>query len=108
MTHIFALIKLANENKLNKVYIHVFLDGRDVPPKSALGDIKELDAFCRENGGAKIATGSGRYYAMDRDKRWDRTKLAFEAITKGVATYTALDAETAVSEAYGRERLMSL
>jgi 2,3-bisphosphoglycerate-independent phosphoglycerate mutase len=102
MTHIFALIKLANVNKLNKVYIHVFLDGRDVPPKSALGDIKELDAFCKENGNAKIATVSGRYYAMDRDKRWDRTKFAFEALTKGVATYTASDAETAISEAYGR------
>src|ERR1035437_395836 len=102
MTHIFALIKLANENKLKKIYIHVFLDGRDVPPKTALGDIKELDAFCRENGNAQIATVSGRYYAMDRDNRWDRIKLAFEAITKGVATYTAPDAETAVSEAYGR------
>jgi 2,3-bisphosphoglycerate-independent phosphoglycerate mutase len=78
------------------------LDGRDVPPKTALGDIKELDAFCRENGNAQIATVSGRYYAMDRDNRWDRIKLAFEAITKGVATYTAPDAETAVSEAYGR------
>ena len=102
MTHIFALIKLANENKLNKVYIHVFLDGRDVPPKSALGDIKELDAFCKQNGDAKIATVSGRYYAMDRDKRWDRTKIAFEALTNGVAPYTAPNAEIAVSEAYLR------
>ena len=102
MTHIYALIKLAHENGLKKVYIHAFLDGRDVPPKAALKDIKELDAFCKENKNAKIATVSGRYYAMDRDKRWDRTKLAYDSLTTGVAPYTASDAETAVSEAYDR------
>src|SRR5208283_5373001 len=59
MTHIFALIKLANENKLNKVYIHVFLDGRDVPPKSALGDIKELDAFVNKMGMQKSQLSQG-------------------------------------------------
>jgi len=102
MTHIYALIKLAQQEGLKKVYIHAFLDGRDVPPKAALKDIKELDAFCKENGSAKIATISGRYYAMDRDKRWDRTKLAYDALTMGVAPYKAPDAETAVSEAYER------
>ncbi len=102
MTHLYSLIKLAQEKGLKKVYIHAFLDGRDVPPKAALKDIKELDAFCKENGSAKIATVSGRYYAMDRDKRWDRTKLAYDALTRGIAPYTAPDAETAVSEAYGR------
>ena len=102
MTHIYALIKLAQERGLKKVYIHAFLDGRDVPPKAALKDIKELDAFCKENGSAKIATVSGRYYAMDRDKRWDRTKLAYDALTMGVAPYKAPDAESAVSEAYSR------
>ncbi len=80
----------------------LFLDGRDVPPKAALKDIKELDAFCKEHGNAKIATISGRYYAMDRDKRWDRTKLAYDALTLGVAPYKTPDAETAVSEAYDR------
>jgi len=102
MTHIHSLIKLAQQEGLKKVYIHVFLDGRDVPPKAALKDITELDAFCKENGNAKIATISGRYYAMDRDKRWDRTKLAYDALTIGVAPYKTLDAETAVSEAYER------
>jgi len=102
MTHIYTLIKLAQQEGLKKVYIHAFLDGRDVPPKAALKDIKELDAFCKENGSAKIATISGRYYAMDRDKRWDRTKLAYDALTMGVAPYKAPDAETAVSEAYER------
>ena len=102
ITHLYALIKLAKERGLKKVYIHAFLDGRDVPPKAALNDIKELDSFCKENGDAKIATVSGRYYAMDRDKRWDRTKLAYDALTLGVAPYKASDAETAVSEAYSR------
>ncbi len=102
ITHLYALIKLAQEKGIKKVYIHSFLDGRDVPPKTALADIKELDSFCKENGTAKIATVSGRYYAMDRDKRWDRTKLAYYALTEGVAPYTAPDVETAVSEAYRR------
>lgn len=102
MTHIYSLIKLAHKKGLKKVYIHAFLDGRDVPPKAALKDIKELDAFCKENGSAKIATVSGRYYAMDRDKRWDRTKLAYDALTMGIAPYKAYDAETAVSESYER------
>lgn len=102
MTHLYALIKLAQEKGIRKVYIHAFLDGRDVPPKAALGDIKELDEFCKESGNAKIATVSGRYYAMDRDKRWDRTKLAYDTLTRGIAPYTALNAETAVSEAYSR------
>lgn len=102
MTHIYALIKLAQQEGLKKVYIHAFLDGRDVPPKAALKDIKELDAFCKENGRAKIATISGRYYAMDRDKRWDRIKLAYDALTMGVAPYKTPDAETAVLEAYKR------
>ncbi|AKB17255.1 MULTISPECIES: 2,3-bisphosphoglycerate-independent phosphoglycerate mutase [unclassified Methanosarcina] len=102
MTHLYALINLAQEKGLKKVYIHAFLDGRDVPPKAALADIKELDAFCKKSGSARVATVSGRYYAMDRDKRWERTQLAYDALTLGVAPYTAPNAETAVSEAYGR------
>lgn len=102
MPHLHALLKLVQEKDLKKVYIHAFLDGRDEPPKAALGDIKKLDAFCKEHGNAKIATVSGRYYAMDRDKRWDRTKLAYDALTRGVAPYTAPNAETAVSNAYSR------
>ena len=102
MTHLYALIKLSQEHGLKKVYLDVFLDGRDEPPKSAIGDIKELDTFCKEYGNAKIATVSGRYYAMDRDQRWDRTKLAYDALTRGVAPYTAPNTETAVSEAYAR------
>ncbi len=102
ITHLYALIKLAKEKGVKKVYVHSFLDGRDVPPKTATGDIKELDAFCKEKGNTKIATTSGRYYAMDRDKRWDRTKLAYDALTRGIAPCIAPDAETTVSEAYSR------
>ena len=103
MTHLYALIKLAHEKGLKKIYVHAFLDGRDVPPKTALGDIKELDAFCKENWNVKIATVSGRYYTMDRDNRWDRTKLVFEILTTGIAALRAPNAETAVSEAYSRD-----
>ncbi len=102
ITHLYSLIKLAQEKGLEKVYIHAFLDGRDVPPKAALEDIRELAAFCRENGNTKIATVSGRYYAMDRDKRWERTKLAYDALTLGVAPFTVLNPVDAVSEAYSR------
>jgi 2,3-bisphosphoglycerate-independent phosphoglycerate mutase len=102
MTHLFALIKLAHKRGIGKIYIHAFLDGRDVPPKAALEDIKALSTFCKDNGTAKIATVSGRYYAMDRDKRWDRTELAYDALTLGVAPYIAPDAETAISKAYAR------
>jgi 2,3-bisphosphoglycerate-independent phosphoglycerate mutase len=102
MTHLYALIKLAQDKGMEKVYIHAFLDGRDVPPKAALEDIKELTAFCRENGKAKIATVSGRYYSMDRDKRWERTKLAYDALILGVAPFTVRDPVAAVSEAYSR------
>jgi 2,3-bisphosphoglycerate-independent phosphoglycerate mutase len=102
MNHLYALIKLAQEQGLKNVYIHAFLDGRDEPPKSALGDIKKLDVFLKKHGNPKIATIAGRYYAMDRDKRWDRTKLAYDALTEGAAPYKAPYAETAVSEAYTR------
>lgn len=102
MTHLHALIKLAQEKGLEKVYIHAFLDGRDVPPKAALEDIKELATFFKENGKVKIATVSGRYYAMDRDKRWERTKLAYDALTLGIAPFTVCDPVDAVSEAYSR------
>jgi 2,3-bisphosphoglycerate-independent phosphoglycerate mutase len=97
-----GVFKLAQEKGLKKVYVQAFLDGRDEPPKATLGDIKELEAFCREHGNAKIATVSGRYYSIDRDKRWDRTKVAYDALTLGIDPYKAPDAEIAVSGAYGR------
>ena len=72
MEHIFGLIDLAKKNGLEKVYVHCFMDGRDVPPTSGLEYIKELQAKLDEAGVGKIATIEGRYYAMDRDNRFER------------------------------------
>lgn len=81
MNHLKALLTLAHREGLEKVYIHAFLDGRDVPPKSAMTDLKDLQAFTEKEGIGKISTIIGRYYAMDRDKRWDRTEKAYDAMT---------------------------
>ncbi|MGP8337325.1 MAG: 2,3-bisphosphoglycerate-independent phosphoglycerate mutase [Methanosarcinaceae archaeon] len=99
--HLRALIDLASREGLVQVYVHIFLDGRDVPPSCAIEDIKKNKKTCGDFGVGNIATVSGRYYAMDRDQRWDRVKLAYEALTLGVGLY-AKDAETAVGESYVR------
>lgn len=78
--HLYAILKLAKENGLNNVYVHAFLDGRDTPPTSAVEYLRELEAKMKEIGVGKIATISGRYYAMDRDNRWDRINLAYDAM----------------------------
>lgn len=83
ITHLFALLKMAKEQGLSKVYVHCFLDGRDVPPASGKGYVEQLAAKCREIGVGQIATVMGRYYAMDRDKRWDRVQRAYDAMTRG-------------------------
>ncbi|HEX9128269.1 MAG TPA: 2,3-bisphosphoglycerate-independent phosphoglycerate mutase [Gemmatimonadaceae bacterium] len=83
-THLYAMLELAKREGLNRVAIHAFLDGRDTLPKSALGFMEELlDHIRRIGSPAKIASVSGRYYAMDRDQRWDRTGLAYRAIVLG-------------------------
>jgi 2,3-bisphosphoglycerate-independent phosphoglycerate mutase len=83
-THLFALLDLANKEGIERVAIHAFLDGRDSLPKSAFGFVQELLNYIRKIGSpAKIASVSGRYYAMDRDRRWDRTQLAYRAIVLG-------------------------
>lgn len=82
-THLYALLKLMKKQNFNNVYIHAILDGRDVSPTAGKEDIKDLMTKIEEIGVGKIATISGRYYAMDRDKRWDRTKLAYDAFTLG-------------------------
>lgn len=83
MTHIFALLELAKKNGLENVYVHAFLDGRDTPPTSGANFLIQLEDKMDEIGVGKIATISGRYYAMDRDKRWDRVKLAYDALVLG-------------------------
>ena len=82
-THLWALLKMAKIRGLSKVYIHAFLDGRDVSPTSGKGFVAETAAKCKEIGVGKIATVMGRYYAMDRDKRWDRLERAYDAMVYG-------------------------
>ncbi|MBE1554866.1 2,3-bisphosphoglycerate-independent phosphoglycerate mutase [Sporosarcina limicola] len=83
--HLFALLRLAKMNGVDKVYVHAFLDGRDVRPQSALDYIEKTEAVMQEIGVGKFASISGRYYAMDRDKRWDRVEKAYRAIVDGTA-----------------------
>ena len=82
-THIYGLLELAKKNGLKKVYVHCFLDGRDTPPESGKGFVEQLEAKMKEIGVGEVASVMGRYYAMDRDKRWDRVELAYNALTKG-------------------------
>ncbi len=83
ITHLFALLEMAKERGLSRVYVHCFLDGRDVPPASGKGYVEQLVEKCKELGVGQIATVMGRYYAMDRDKRWDRVQRAYDAMTRG-------------------------
>lgn len=99
--HLFALIDLAREAGVKQIYIHAFLDGRDVSPTSSPGFLKALEEKLAEAGVGQIATVSGRYWALDRDKRWERTERAFLALTRG-AGETAPSAAEAVQKAYER------
>lgn len=83
MDHLYALLEMAKKEGLKQVYIHAILDGRDTPPTSAVEYLKKLEEKIREIGVGQIATISGRYYAMDRDNRWERVKLAYDAIANG-------------------------
>ncbi|HLR64578.1 MAG TPA: 2,3-bisphosphoglycerate-independent phosphoglycerate mutase [Pseudogracilibacillus sp.] len=83
MNHLFALLQLAKNEGLQDVYVHVFLDGRDVGPKTSLQYVSILEEKMTDLGVGKIATVSGRYYAMDRDKRWERVQLTFDAMKYG-------------------------
>ncbi len=98
-THIYGLLELAKRNGLEKVYVHCFLDGRDTPPASGKDFVAELVAKMQEIGVGKVASVSGRYYAMDRDNRWDRVELAYKALTKGEGK-TAEDAVELIQASY--------
>jgi len=99
INHISAILKLAKDQGLTRVFIHAFTDGRDTSPTSGVHFIRDLIERTREIGVGQIATISGRYYAMDRDNRWDRTQLAYDAIMRGQGQ-AAADWRTAVNEAY--------
>ncbi|HEU4609635.1 MAG TPA: 2,3-bisphosphoglycerate-independent phosphoglycerate mutase, partial [Chitinophagaceae bacterium] len=98
INHLKSLIDICEEKGLDKVFVHAFTDGRDTDPRSGLGFIKDLQQHLNKHVG-KIATVSGRYYAMDRDKRWERVKLAYDALAKGEGAY-ATDAIAAIEQSY--------
>ena len=98
-THLYALLELAKREGLQKVYVHCFLDGRDTPPASGKEYIEELQAKMKEIGVGQIGVVSGRYYAMDRDNRWDRVEKAYLALTKGEGV-KGTDAAQAVQASY--------
>jgi len=102
--HLEALLKMCKDNGLDRVFVHGFLDGRDVPPQSALEFIDALEKSIIEIGVGKIATIEGRYYAMDRDKRWDRVELAYNALVKGEGEVAA-SAREAVENSYKDNRV---
>jgi len=97
--HLLALVRMASREGVKKVYVHAFLDGRDVPPQSAIGYLRELDAELTDIGTGRIASVSGRYYAMDRDKRWERVKLAYDNLVLGSGKKFA-SAEEGVEASY--------
>lgn len=101
-THLYALLELAKRHDLKDVYVHCFFDGRDVPPDSAKGYVDELENKIVEIGCGKIASVMGRYYAMDRDNRWERVSQAYNAMVLGKGL-TAKSAVDAVLESYARK-----
>lgn len=98
-THLYALLRLAKQQNVSEVFVHCFLDGRDTPPSSGKQFIEELEETMRGIGVGKIATIMGRYYAMDRDNRWDRVKLAYDAMVKGEGNQ-AISALEAINTSY--------
>ena len=99
---IFAMLELAAQMDVPRVAVHAFLDGRDTPPRSAAPSLAALQERCEALGNAHVASICGRYYAMDRDQRWDRVHRAWDAIVEARADYRALDAEAALQAAYLR------
>ena len=101
-THLYGLLEMAKREGLTKVYVHCFLDGRDTAPTSGKGFVEELEAKMAEIGVGEIATINGRYYAMDRDNRWDRVEKAYRAMTEGVGE-TADSAVAAMEATYAKD-----
>ncbi|NQX90153.1 MAG: 2,3-bisphosphoglycerate-independent phosphoglycerate mutase [Halioglobus sp.] len=100
--HLFAAIRLASDRGADRVYLHAFLDGRDTPPRSAAQSLTRADTLFAELGCGRTASICGRYYAMDRDNRWDRIEQAYQLLTQGVAAHQAASANDALQAAYAR------
>lgn len=101
--HTVALIELAHRCGVRRLFVHGFLDGRDMPPKSATASIEAIERKCAEVGLGSIASLIGRYYAMDRNKAWDRTEQAYELLVEGRARYRAASALAGLAAAYARD-----
>ena len=101
-THLYGLLEMAKREGIDKVYVHAFLDGRDTAPTSGEGFMADLVAKMAEIGVGKVASVTGRYYAMDRDNRWDRVEQAYKAITAGVGVEAA-DPVKAIADSYAEE-----
>jgi len=102
--HLYAILRMAKQNGVERVFVHCFMDGRDTLPTNGAGYIEQLQQKMREYGVGKIATVSGRYYAMDRDRRWEREKKAFEAMVygHGEAPYS-MDPVQGMKDSYNRD-----
>ncbi|MEY3017834.1 MAG: hypothetical protein RL336_969 [Pseudomonadota bacterium] len=101
--HILAAVDLAAQRGARAIYIHAFLDGRDTPPRSAKASLQKLQQHLDNLGVGRIASMIGRYFAMDRDNRWDRVEKAYQLIVNGVADYQYADAVSALDAAYSRD-----
>jgi 2,3-bisphosphoglycerate-independent phosphoglycerate mutase len=102
LEHLFALLRMAGENKVSRLYVHCFTDGRDTPPTSGQNYLRRLQQKLREYAIGEIASVSGRYYAMDRDNRWPRIERAYRALTHGESEHRAPDPVQAVLTSYER------
>ncbi len=100
--HIAAMVEMAARKGLKEVCVHAFLDGRDTPPRSARAALDFMRVKCAQLGTGRIASIVGRYYAMDRDQRWERVEAAYDLITQGKSEYQAPDAVAALDMAYAR------
>ncbi len=101
ITHLYGLLDAAEEFGLNKVFVHAFTDGRDVDPKSGFGFVTDLEQHM-QNTNAKLASVTGRYYAMDRDRRWERIKLAYDALVNGIGELST-NAEKSIAYSYAND-----
>ena len=102
MEHLYGLLELAKKNGIDKVYVHAYLDGRDVPPSSAAEYMEEAVAKMKEIGVGTVATISGRFYAMDRDNAWDREEKAYAALVYGEGV-EASDPVQAIKDSYAND-----